>query len=214
VGLDSSLRSASRAAGGVVSVQVVNEFAATARRTYGFHMYDALVVASALAADCETLYTEDLQDGQVIEEQLTARNPFRAAARAEGDMSRIFASWNQLDRWLRQLEAVARGFASPKRLAIRATDLWVQASLNQQQRLQQLFLPEGIAFDGNRFNRTAATAPFFKYLAPGEGPEEKMVSRVGIEPTTRRLRVSPPLSAAVQPCRHLQHFKGFRPPVQ
>jgi predicted nucleic acid-binding protein len=47
-------------------------------RTHGFHMYDALVVASALAADCETLYTEDLQDGQVIEERLTIRNPFKA----------------------------------------------------------------------------------------------------------------------------------------
>jgi predicted nucleic acid-binding protein len=47
-------------------------------RTYGFHVYDALVVASALAADCETLYTEDLQDGQVIEERLTIRNPFQA----------------------------------------------------------------------------------------------------------------------------------------
>jgi hypothetical protein len=29
-------------------------------------------------------------------------------------------------------------------------DLWVQASLNQKQRLQQLFFPEGVAFDGNR----------------------------------------------------------------
>jgi hypothetical protein len=35
-----------------------------------------------------------------------------------------------------------------------------------KQRLQQLFFPEGIAFDGNRFNRTAAAAPLFKYLAP------------------------------------------------
>jgi hypothetical protein len=32
-----------------------------------------------------------------------------------------------------------------------------QASLNQTQRLQQL---EGIAFDGNRFKRTAATHSF------------------------------------------------------
>ena len=37
-------------------------------RTYGFHVYDALVVVSALAAGCETLCTEGLQDGQVIEE--------------------------------------------------------------------------------------------------------------------------------------------------
>lgn len=44
---------------------------------YGFHFYDALVVASALAADCETLYTEDLQDGQVIDDRLTIRNLFK-----------------------------------------------------------------------------------------------------------------------------------------
>ena len=41
-------------------------------------LYDALVVAAALAADCETLYAEDLQDSQVIEERLTIRNPFKA----------------------------------------------------------------------------------------------------------------------------------------
>ena len=39
------------------------------------------------------------------------------------------------------------------------------------------FLPEGIAFDGNRFHRTAATEPFFKYLAPREDAEEGLVSQ-------------------------------------
>jgi len=52
-----------------------------------------------------------------------------------------------------------------------------------------LFFVERIAFDGNRFNRTAATAPLFNYLAPSESADEKMVSRVGIELTTRRLSV-------------------------
>ena len=79
--------------------------------------------------------------------------------------------------------------AFAERVLPRAADLWVQASLNQKQRLQQLFLPEGIAFDGNRFNRTATTAPFFKYLAPGQSAEESLVRRGGIEPPTRRLRV-------------------------
>lgn len=103
-------------AGGIVSVQVLNEFVATARRKlamswdeiaeaagavrvlcpspvaitvethdaalrlaerYGFHFYDALVVASALGVGCETLYTEDLQDGQVVDDRLTIRNPFK-----------------------------------------------------------------------------------------------------------------------------------------
>jgi len=57
--------------------------------------------------------------------------------------------------------------AFAERVLPRAADLWVQASFNQKQRLQQLFLPEGIAFDGNGFNRTAVTAPFFEYLARG-----------------------------------------------
>lgn len=69
-----------------------------------------------------------------------------------------------------------------ERVLPRAADLRVQASLSQKQRLQQLFLPEGISFDGNRFNRTAATAPFFKYLALSEKREESLVSQEGIVP--------------------------------
>ncbi len=104
------------AQGGVISVQVLNEFVAVARRKmrmpwedvidaldavrilfpspmaitvdtheaalkiaqqYGFGIYDALVVAAAIEAKCSTLYSEDLQDGQVIEERLTIRNPFQ-----------------------------------------------------------------------------------------------------------------------------------------
>jgi site-specific DNA recombinase len=79
--------------------------------------------------------------------------------------------------------------AFAERILPRASDLWVQASLDYKQRLQQLFFPEGIAYDGNRFNRTAVTAPLFNYLAPSESADEKMVSQEGIEPSTRRLRV-------------------------
>jgi predicted nucleic acid-binding protein len=104
------------ARGGVISVQVLNEFVAVARRKmrmpwedvidaldsvrilfpspvavtlgtheaalkiarqYGFAIYDAQIAASALQAHCSTLYSEDLQDGQVIEKRLAIRNPFR-----------------------------------------------------------------------------------------------------------------------------------------
>jgi predicted nucleic acid-binding protein len=44
---------------------------------YGYGIYDALVVSTALEAGCKTLYSEDLQDGQIINRQLTIRNPFR-----------------------------------------------------------------------------------------------------------------------------------------
>ena len=69
--------------------------------------------------------------------------------------------------------------AFAERILPRASDLWVQASLDYKQRLQQLFFPEGIAFDGNRFNRTAVTAPLFKYLATGEKAEESLASPAG-----------------------------------
>ncbi len=43
--------------------------------------------------------------------------------------------------------------------------LWVQASLDQRQRFQQLFFPDGIAFDGNRFVRTGATCTGLQLFA-------------------------------------------------
>jgi predicted nucleic acid-binding protein len=100
-------------AGGVISVQVLNEFAAVLRRKFkrdwdeiaeavadvrttldpvrpisidthaaavdlakrhGFSFYDALIVASALEARCDTLLTEDLQTGRSIQ-GLTIVNP-------------------------------------------------------------------------------------------------------------------------------------------
>ena len=43
---------------------------------YRFHFYDSLIVAAALDAGCDRLYSEDLQDGQRVED-LTVENPFR-----------------------------------------------------------------------------------------------------------------------------------------
>ena len=45
---------------------------------YRLSISDALIVSAALGSGCRTLYSEDLQDGQVIDRQLTIRNPFRA----------------------------------------------------------------------------------------------------------------------------------------
>ena len=40
------------------------------------HVYDSMIVASALLAQCAVLYSEDLQDGRVVAGRLTIRNPF------------------------------------------------------------------------------------------------------------------------------------------
>ncbi len=46
------------------------------RKRYGFSIWDSQVVATALEAGCDTLYTEDLQHGQVVE-GLTVIDPLR-----------------------------------------------------------------------------------------------------------------------------------------
>jgi predicted nucleic acid-binding protein len=43
---------------------------------YRFSLYDSMIVSAALLAGCETLFSEDLQHNQVIDDQLTIVNPF------------------------------------------------------------------------------------------------------------------------------------------
>jgi predicted nucleic acid-binding protein len=43
---------------------------------YGFQLFDGIVVAAALEANCNILYSEDMQDGQIIENTLKIVNPF------------------------------------------------------------------------------------------------------------------------------------------
>jgi predicted nucleic acid-binding protein len=45
---------------------------------YGLSIYDAMIAASALHADCDTLWSEDMQDGIVLDDRLRIVNPFRA----------------------------------------------------------------------------------------------------------------------------------------
>jgi predicted nucleic acid-binding protein len=43
---------------------------------YRIGFYDSLIISAALLDDCETLYSEDMQHGLVIEGRLTIINPF------------------------------------------------------------------------------------------------------------------------------------------
>jgi predicted nucleic acid-binding protein len=102
------------ASGGVISIQVLNEFVNVCRnklnlkwpqieeardifknlldapipltldlhqgavvltRDHGLAFYDGLIVAAAISANCDTLYTEDMQHGRRIG-TVTIRNPF------------------------------------------------------------------------------------------------------------------------------------------
>ena len=44
---------------------------------YGFSFYDSMIVSAALESGCTLVYSEDLHDGQVIDEKLTVKNPFK-----------------------------------------------------------------------------------------------------------------------------------------
>ncbi|MBF0192817.1 MAG: PIN domain-containing protein [Magnetococcales bacterium] len=50
--------------------------ASVLRERSGFSYWDSLIVSAALESGCVTLYTEDMQHGQVVEGRLTIINPF------------------------------------------------------------------------------------------------------------------------------------------
>jgi len=43
---------------------------------YDFSLFDSIIVASALEAECDILYSEDMQHGLRVEDRLTILNPF------------------------------------------------------------------------------------------------------------------------------------------
>lgn len=43
---------------------------------YGFSIYNSMIVAAALQAGCDVLYSEDMQHGQSIDGLLTIINPY------------------------------------------------------------------------------------------------------------------------------------------
>ena len=45
-------------------------------KNYNFQIFDGIIVASALEAGCEILYSEDLHNGLIIENKLKIINPF------------------------------------------------------------------------------------------------------------------------------------------
>ena len=47
---------------------------------YGFAIYDSFIVAAALAANCETLWSEDMQLGMMVDGRLRIANPFLGPA--------------------------------------------------------------------------------------------------------------------------------------
>lgn len=52
--------------------------ASALRERYALSYWDGLIVASALEAGSEVLYSEDMQDGLVVADRLRIENPFAA----------------------------------------------------------------------------------------------------------------------------------------
>ena len=66
---------------------------------------------------------------------------------------------------------------SPLKFSSASRSIEGHASLDQRQRFQQLFFPDGIAFGGNRFVRTGVTLPTFSYLRPIVAGNEGLVDQ-------------------------------------
>ena len=46
-------------------------------RKYMLSFYDAMIVSAALLSGCDVLYSEDMQDGLLVENELRIRNPLK-----------------------------------------------------------------------------------------------------------------------------------------
>jgi hypothetical protein len=92
----------------------------------------------------------------------------------------------RIDRHSGQLEEldVEGILAFAERVLPSASNLWVQSSLAQKQRLQQVFFPEGVRFDGKTLVGTGTTLPVFNYLNPISDEKKELVDQTGIEPVT------------------------------
>ena len=55
-----------------------HETGLTLAERYNLSVYDAMIAASALHADCDTLWSEDMQHGMARDGRLRIVNPFRA----------------------------------------------------------------------------------------------------------------------------------------
>jgi hypothetical protein len=114
----------------------------------------------------------------------------------------------QMDRHASELEEVdVEGIlAFAERVLPSASKLWVQSSLNQKQRLQQLFFPEGVRVDGKRLVGTGVTLSVFNYLSPVSESKKEVVDQTGIEPVTSYRR---PLGTRMSP-----HMETPRSPMR
>jgi len=57
----------------------VHETGLALAERYNLSTWDAMVAASALHADCDTLWSEDMQHGMTLDGRLRIADPFRAA---------------------------------------------------------------------------------------------------------------------------------------
>lgn len=63
----------------VALTEDVHDRARHIAQRYQLSLYDACIASAAIAAGCTTLYTEDLSNGQILEESLGIRNPFQSS---------------------------------------------------------------------------------------------------------------------------------------
>lgn len=56
----------------------IHEIGISLAERYSLSIYDAMIAASALHANCETLWSEDMQSGVVLDGRLRIVNPFDA----------------------------------------------------------------------------------------------------------------------------------------
>jgi predicted nucleic acid-binding protein len=78
--IEESLAIINSLAGSIRSIDLeVHRLGRDIARRYRLGVYDSLIISASILDDCDTLYSEDMQHGLVIDGRLTIDNPFLAA---------------------------------------------------------------------------------------------------------------------------------------
>jgi hypothetical protein len=71
--------------------------------------------------------------------------------------------------------------AFSQRILTSPAHLWMDSSLDQKQRLQQLYFPDGVSYDGKEI-KTPSSGSFFSMLCATLDDQSHMASPTGFEP--------------------------------
>lgn len=117
-----------------------------------------------------------LRQKHIYEESISANVFHEESARLDAERQQVRGELAALKQ--SRADDITELLQFAERLFSRAAQAWEQATVEQRQRLQQVYFPNGLTYSGSEF-RTATTCLFFKHFEPEEMQTRYLASPTG-----------------------------------